>query len=338
MRRESEDKEGRGSCRLSLMTLYLQRTANPTSHSSVSAKSAEKELFSRQQPGWRAPPGILEAPQGFFSLLEGPCLKTLLFQMDQPPTLPGDPVQPHSQEVGQEPVLATGTTIGECVYGPEGKRGNSWSSPSTEDSSDDTPWSRGRKQGRSSSLRHRASNISASEARSMAPFWLLEDICHYFPRCQEDYGDPRGGAGRPSTRVVPSTLQFLRQPHYALATLCIVVVFALTFATIKTDVYVSIRHESRGYPRSHRSAAKPHPRRRRSDVSASQPTSLSCAWVNPPQQQLLARLHPWLRGPPGIVKIPQGFFSFPKGASSKALRFQTDHPPTSPPEGLAQLY
>ncbi|KAK8788205.1 hypothetical protein V5799_022017 [Amblyomma americanum] len=172
----------------------------------------------------------------------------------------------------------------------------------------------------------------------MAPFWLLEDICHYFPRCQEDYGDPRGGAGRPSTRVVPSTLQFLRQPHYALATLCIVVVFALTFATIKTDVYVSIRHESRGYARSHRSAAKPHPRRRRSDVSASQPTSLSCAWVNPPQQQLLARLHPWLRGPPGIVKIPQGFFSFPKGASSKALRFQTDHPPTSPPEGLAQLY
>ncbi|KAK8788209.1 hypothetical protein V5799_022015 [Amblyomma americanum] len=221
----------------------------------------------RKKPWRSAPTGILKAPPGVFSLPRKPPKKTLQFQVDQPqlqlPPPPDDLAQQDEQEEGvHDPVLASGPSTAEISDEAKEDKSSTSSSTSTEESSGDKPRSRSRKRRSSPPQGLQESRSSSSgEVGSVAPYWMPEEVQHYFLNYRED----SDGVGRPSTKGVSSALQFIgseqpppddavagwkgfaRQPHWAFAGLCFAAVFALIFAAMSADVYESLVHEARGY-------------------------------------------------------------------------------------------
>ncbi|KAH6928526.1 hypothetical protein HPB50_016863 [Hyalomma asiaticum] len=232
------------------MASSTRRSPQPGSTSRGSATSP------RRTPRWRrSPHGILKSPPRFFSLPKRHSAKTLRFEMDQPSAsmASGARVQPWPTAVADVP-----QAIASAGVPPIPEESASSSSTSTESSSDDNPQQRGVE--RHHPPRRGRRNHSAFEHGPAAPYWMPEQIHHYF------YGKCTMMASKDATTTASALLQigherppqddgdngrnwrrFARQPHCVLAVLCFAAALSLILATMSSNVYSGLMHGAEGH-------------------------------------------------------------------------------------------
>ncbi|XP_050052781.2 uncharacterized protein [Dermacentor andersoni] len=230
--------------------------------------------FLSRLPVWqRPPPGILKTPPRFFSLPRRHSAKTLRFQVDERAGKPASDVRQHSYEMAQDLALAGSSVILSPRGTPKSEKSESSSTTSTESSSDDKPHPRGLKRRHSPSPSGGRRNSSACEVSSVAPYWMPDEIRHYFLNYnndEEESGDGRAKHLKKGATASASALQriglerppqdegvnaegwkrFTRQPHSVLATLCFAAAFALILAAMSSDAYSGLVHGAKGDERT----------------------------------------------------------------------------------------
>ncbi|KAH6946273.1 hypothetical protein HPB50_012637 [Hyalomma asiaticum] len=251
------------------MASSSRRSPQPESMSQESAFSF------RRIPRWpQSPHGILKTPPRFFSLPRRHSAKTLRFQVDEASANMAPGVRAQSQPTA----VADGPpAIASAGVPPIPEESTSSSSTSTESSSDDKPQQRGVKRLHSPSPRSGRRNHSAFEQGHSAPYWMPEEIHHYFydyDNDEKESGD--GGTAVPSKAATASASalrqigmeqppqddgdnarnwrRFASQPHCVLAMLCFAAVLLLMLAAMSSNAYSSLKHGPKRDEGSHAAA------------------------------------------------------------------------------------
>ncbi|XP_037560780.2 uncharacterized protein LOC119439622 [Dermacentor silvarum] len=257
-----------------------QQQPVPRAMASFSHRSAQPEsmpqlpAFLPRPPAWRRPPpGILKTPPGFFSLPRRHSAKTLRFQVDERAGSPASGVRRQSYAMTQDLAGAGSSVIASASGPPKSQRSESSSPTSTESSSDDKPYPRGVKRRHSPSPAGGRRNSSACEVGSAAPYWMPEEIRHYFlnyDNDEDESGDGKIPDLKKGATASASALQriglerppqgdgvnadswkrFARQPHCVLVALCFAAVFALILAAMSSDLYSGLIHGVKGDKRT----------------------------------------------------------------------------------------
>ncbi|KAH8032727.1 hypothetical protein HPB51_001425 [Rhipicephalus microplus] len=228
--------------------------------------------FVPRVPIWRrTPQGILKTPPGFFSLPRRHSAKTLRFQVDETGGDLASGVRRQHRTPAQNMAEAESLRVLTSTAVPtSSENSDSSSSPTTssEPSSEDKRNRRGIKRWHSPSPRRGRRNNSAHELGRAAPYWMPEEIHHYFTNYNNDE-EESGGRAENATNASASALQQIglerplqyddnahnwkrsaKQPHCVLAALCFVTVFTLILAAMSSDFYYSLLYGAKGDDRT----------------------------------------------------------------------------------------
>ncbi|KAH7983986.1 hypothetical protein HPB52_016025 [Rhipicephalus sanguineus] len=212
----------------------------------------------------RSPQGIFKGSPGFFSLPKRHSAKTLRFKVGETDDNLAPGVHHLPQLVAQNVVEAESLEVlAIAEVPPRSARSESSSSStttSTESSSDDEQSRRGVKRRHSPSPCGGRRNNSAYELGSAAPYWMSEEIHHYF--INYNNGEEKSvGTGTAGQIGLERPLQYdgdnarnwkrsARQPHCVLASLCFVTVFAVILAAMSSDFYSGLIFGAKGDDRT----------------------------------------------------------------------------------------